>query len=84
VRVAAGRAFWHFACLSAFPLAFHAFGAVLVLTSVTLVFVPWRLHRRFARWAVPLATRQMMPYAVGCLAGAAAICYAIWLGTVRW
>lgn len=84
VRIAVGLAFWHFAPLSAFPLAFKVFGAVLVLTSAALVFVPWRLHRRFAQWAVPLATRHMAPYAVGCLAGAAAIFYGISRGIVRW
>lgn len=80
VRIAAGLAFWHFAPLSAFPLAFTAFGAVLVLTSVALLAVPWRLHRRFALWAVPLATRRMTAYAAGCLVSAAAILYGAFLG----
>ena len=82
VRIVAGFAFLQFGPSSAFPRAFQVFGAVLVLTSAALVFVPWRLHRRFAQWAVPLATRHMMPYAVGCLAGAAAICYGVLLGKV--
>ncbi len=79
-RILAGLAFLQFAPYSALPLAFGVFGIVLVLTSVALVFVPWRLHRRFAQWAVPLATRHMGPFAVGCLAGAAAICYGVLLG----
>lgn len=44
-------------------------GWILIGTSAVLVAVPWRLHQRFARWAVPLATRYMALLAVGALAG---------------
>lgn len=82
LRVVVGVAFLCFAPFSARPLLFEAFGMVLLLTSVLLVFVPWRLHRRFAAWAVPLATRRMAPYGVGCLVLGMAIVHAAISGHV--
>lgn len=73
LRIAVGAGFIGYAERSALPWAFIGFGWLLVLTSLPLLLVPWRWHRRFARWAVPLATRWMWPYAVGCLAAGAAI-----------
>lgn len=73
LRIVAGAGFIGYAARSASPWAFAGFGWLLVLTSLPLLLVPWRWHRRFARWAVPLATRWMWPYAVGCLAAGAAV-----------
>ena len=52
-----------------FAPAFTVFGWVLVGTTLLLALVPWRLHRRFANWSVPQATRNMPLLGVGALAG---------------
>ena len=39
--------------------AFNFFGWVLLVTTACLLLVPWGWHRRFARNAVPHATRHM-------------------------
>lgn len=70
LRILAGLAFVQLAPGSAWPPALHAFGLLLIVTSTLLLFVPWRLHRRFAAWAVPMATRWMPGYALACLLAA--------------
>lgn len=80
-RVLLGLAFLCFAPFSVAPLAFEAFGLTLVLTSLVLLVVPWWVHRRFAAWAVPLATRRMALYGLGCIAMAAMVIYATIFGS---
>ncbi len=82
LRVVVGLAFLCFAPFSARPMLFEAFGMVLLVTTVLLLFVPWRVHRRFASWAVPLATRHMAPYALGSLALGMAVVHAVIAGHV--
>lgn len=82
-RIVAGLGFVHFAPFSRVPAAFEVAGWVLVATSAVMLFVPWRLHRQFAQWAVPMATRHMRPYAAGCLVGAAAIVYGMLPGGIQ-
>jgi hypothetical protein len=48
-----------------FPGLFVVSGWVLVGTTLVLLAIPWRWHRRFARWSVPLATRSMPLFAIG-------------------
>ncbi|AMW03724.1 hypothetical protein [Gemmatimonas phototrophica] len=55
-------------------------GGVLVATTLVLAVLPWRLHQRFAAWAVPMATRTMSLVAVGALAGGIAVLAALMLG----
>ena len=38
---------------------FNLFGWVLLVTTVCLLLIPWRWHRRFAQHAVPRATRHI-------------------------
>lgn len=38
---------------------FSLFGWVLLVTTVCLLLIPWRWHRRFAQQAVPRATRHI-------------------------
>lgn len=53
------------------PSAFRALGWVLVGTSLLLLILPWRWHRRFARWSVPQATASLPLFgAASVLAGA--------------
>lgn len=57
LRLIAGTAFIVHAPSTRAPDTFAAAGWVLVGTTAVLCLVPWRLHRRFARWSVPQATR---------------------------
>lgn len=48
---------------------FLVFGWVLVITTIGLCVLPWRMHQRFAAWSVPQATRHMPMLAAGSLLG---------------
>lgn len=55
IRILAGAGLMHFADTMRFAGFFHLFGGLLVGTSVMLMLIPWRIHHRFAKWAVPFA-----------------------------
>ncbi len=59
LRLVAGAAMLTSAPRMQFSALFAGFGWVLVGTTLVLAIVPWRLHRRFAAWSVPQATRHM-------------------------
>ena len=63
----------------AFGPAIALFGWVLAVTSLALALVPWRLHRRFAVWSVPRATRHMPLIGITALAGGAVLLAALFL-----
>lgn len=44
---------------SAYPTALAAFGWVLVVSTAFMALMPWRLHHRFAQFAVPRALRYL-------------------------
>lgn len=69
VRLAVGAALVSYAPHMRFPGVFSLFGWVLIGTTIILFAVPWRWHRRFAEWSVPIATRRMALFALGALAG---------------
>jgi hypothetical protein len=77
LRLLAGGGFVLSADQLMWPAPFQALGWVLIGTTLVLLAVPWRLHRRFAAWSVPLATRRMDLLAVGSLAGGAVVLYAV-------
>jgi len=80
VRLVVGASFvWH-APQMKFAILFIVFGWVMVVTTVALLFVPWRLHRRFANWSVPHATRNLPLFALGSLVGGVLILLAVALG----
>ena len=58
VRVAVGSAFLLHAPRAPFPEAFTLLGWILIATTVGLLLLPWHVHRRFARWAVPHALQR--------------------------
>jgi hypothetical protein len=68
VRILVGGAFVMAAPRTPWPLALGVFGWVLLGTTVILLLVPWRLHHRFARWAVPKALRFLPLVGVASLA----------------
>lgn len=60
IRHLVGVSFVLYAPKMGVPGVFNVFGWVLVCTTIVLAFVPWKLHRRFSEWSVPLATRSMI------------------------
>lgn len=69
IRICAGVAFIIYSPQMRFPAFFSVFGWILLLTSVVLLFVPWRLHRRFADRSLPLVTGRMVLFALASLVG---------------
>jgi hypothetical protein len=59
IRLTIGAAMVVHAPRSPFPEIVNLFGWVLIATTVGLLFVPWRWHRRFAQEAVPKALRYV-------------------------
>jgi len=80
IRLIVGVALVLAAARMRFPAVFLLFGWVLVGTTIGLFVVPWRLHYRFAKWSVPLATRNMRLFGVGSLAGGIGLLLAVFLG----
>lgn len=80
LRVAVGAAFLVQAPKMPLPALFTGFGWLLVVTSLGLLLVPWRWHRRFTEATVPQATRHLGLIGFSCvLAGvglAAALAHA--------
>lgn len=77
VRMLAGASFILAAPHMALPAVFSVFGWVLVLSTLVLAVVPWRLHRRFAEQAVPRATRYMAALGTASLLGGVAVIGAV-------
>jgi hypothetical protein len=68
IRLLVGGAFVLHAPRMPFTSFFVLFGWVLIVTTVGLIAVPWRWHRRFARWSVPYALRSLKLVAIASLA----------------
>lgn len=75
-----GAACVPFAAQMAHKTVFPGGGYLRLVTTLVLLFVPWKLHRRFALWAVPLATRSLVPYALGSALIGGFIVYALVTG----
>ena len=52
VRIIIGAAMIFYAGNMKFPVFFHIFGIILIVTSIIMLFVPWRYHQRFARFVL--------------------------------
>jgi hypothetical protein len=83
IRLVAGAAFLRRAPQMLFPGFFFVFGWILVITTVALFAVPWRLHRRFAEWGVPRATRYLKLIAFSSIAGGILVLASVFLGSTR-
>ena len=68
LRLVVGAALLLSAPRMSLPDAFNFFGWVLLVTTACLLLVPWRWHRRFARYAVPHAIRYITLVGVASLA----------------
>ena len=80
VRLIVGTAFVIYAPLMKFPVVFTAFGWLLILTTAVLLFVPWKLHRRFADRSLPLLTSHMMFFGFVSYFGGLFILFSFFLG----
>ena len=78
LRLIGGVAFIVFAPQMQFPDVFRIFGWLVGLTAAGLFLIPWRWHRRFGEWAIPLAIKYMKLYALGAFALGVFILYAVW------
>ena len=77
IRLVVGIAFVLAAPVMVGASFFDVFGRVLVGTTLVLLLVPWRLHRRFAEWSVPQATRRMWLLGAASGIGGAAVLIAL-------
>ncbi len=64
-RLIAGSGIVAFSVQMRFPDLFNVFGWLIIVTATGLLLVPWRWHRRFGQWAIPLAIRHIKLYALG-------------------
>jgi uncharacterized protein YjeT (DUF2065 family) len=67
-RLVVGGAMLLFAPRSSTPMALTAFGWLIIGTTAVMAVVPWRIHRRFAEAAVPLALRFLPMIGIASLA----------------
>ncbi|QQS40612.1 MAG: hypothetical protein IPM63_14760 [Acidobacteriota bacterium] len=77
IRFIVGAAFIVSSPSTIFPPLFLIFGWVLVVTSAILLVLPWRWHREYAKWAVPMVLRRLRLFAFGSLALGAFILYGL-------
>lgn len=71
LRLIFGVSFVYYAVRMKSPLIFTAFGWLLIVTTAVLVFVPWKLHRKFADRSLPMVNKWMTLFgAVSFLVGA--------------
>ena len=78
LRLLAGACLITAAALSAWPLFFTTFGWLLIGTSIMLLILPWRWHRRFAQWVMPPLAKVAWLYAV------ASMLLGMFLGLLLW
>lgn len=67
LRLVAGVSIWLYAPDMWMPAVFRVFGGIILITAIVLLILPWRMHQRFARWAIPLVLRHLKLYALGAL-----------------
>lgn len=68
IRLLVGVSLVLYAAQMKFPTVFSVLGWTIIVTTIALFVAPWHWHRRFARWSVPLATRNMALFGLGSLA----------------
>ena len=66
LRLIVGTAIAIFAPMMMFPALFRVFGWLIVLSALGLLLLPWRWHRRFARWVRGHSSERTKLHAKGC------------------
>ncbi len=69
LRILAGAAFVVTAPRMVFTSLNLLLGWVLIVSSVALALLPWRLHQRFAAWSVPQATQYLPLIGIASIVG---------------
>lgn len=80
LRLLVGAAFVVYSPGLRFPTVFSAFGYLLIITTAVLIFVPWKIHRRFAEQSLPIIYRFPIPFALVSFAGGLIILTSLFLG----
>jgi len=62
---------------------FRVIGWAIVISSLALLLMPWRWHRRFGKRVLPSVVRHMKLYAVGVFAFGCLLLYGVFLGASR-
>lgn len=81
VRIVVGAAFVVYSPQMKLPTIFLGFGCLLILTSAVLLFVPWKIHRRFADRHLPMVMNRMWLFAAASSIGGGMILSSFLLGT---
>lgn len=75
LRLVVGVAFVVYATQMKFSVIFTAFGWLLILTTAVLIFVPWKVHRKFADKSLPMIYKLMPLFCLASLGGGVFILY---------
>ena len=82
IRVVCG---WAILTMSPYMLApeiFNIVGWVILITTTVLLVLPWQVHSRFSKWAVPQAIQYMKLIAIGSMVGGLIVAYSLFSGSV--
>ena len=66
-----------------YPDALTLFGWILIVTTACLLFIPWKWHRHFAEWAVPIAVSYLPIIGVASFALGAGLLACLFQGTTK-
>lgn len=77
LRIVVGAAFVQFAPNMLFASVFTLFGWTLLITTVFLIVLPWRWHRRFAQRVIPDAIQFLALVGMVSLSLGAVVIYAV-------
>jgi uncharacterized protein YjeT (DUF2065 family) len=72
-----GAAFVGYASRMQFGGVFHAFGSIVVVTTLGLAVIPWRWHQRLARTSVPAVEGHLRLIGIASIAAGAFVAWAI-------
>jgi hypothetical protein len=62
---------------------FRLIGWAIVVSSMTLLLIPWRWHHRFGKWVLPTVVQHMKLYAVGVFAFGCLLLYGVFFAGSR-
>ncbi len=82
LRLMVGGALVVYSPYMRWPRVFQLFGWVIVFTTIGLLCIPWRWHRRFAEWAVPPVIRFIGLFGVTAAALGVLVLYSVFFNVV--